>query len=565
MPSNRLLKKDGLYFIPLGGSEQFGINLNVYVCNGQFLAVDCGMGFADERFPGIEIMLPDPAFLEQNKKKLKGMIITHAHEDHIGAVSHLWPRFECPLYATPFTAAVLKKKLEEAGIYDAKMHRVEPLSQVQIGPFGVQFLPVSHSVPDSCALMIRTEHGNILHSGDWNLDPNPVVGLKTEEKTFKSCGNEKIVAYIGDSTNALVPGFSGSERDVSKGLYEEFKNRKGRIAVTLFSSNIGRMISIAEAAKKTGRHVTVVGRSLHRMVDAAQQCGYLRNIKEFVTEEDIGFLPDEKTVLIVTGSQGEYRSALARIARDEHPSVHLSEGDTVIFSARAIPGNERNINAVKNNLVARGIQVISPGETDSVIHVSGHPCRGEIEQMLHWTRPSCVIPVHGERMQLEAHATLARACQVPKTLVPSNGSLIRLAPGPVEEIGKVETGLLAVDPEDRLMPSGDPSITARRKLQYTGAVHASFLLSSDGEILGDINLDLIGLSDGRKTEQLEDDIFAEIEEIIADIAEGPRLDEEAVAEEVRICLRRYLHNRLGVKPKTTVHVLRVPERKGKAK
>ncbi|MBK9585076.1 MAG: ribonuclease J [Alphaproteobacteria bacterium] len=564
MPSNRLLKKDGLYFIPLGGSEQFGINLNIYVCNGQFLAVDCGMGFADERFPGIDIVLPDPAFLEQNKKKLKGMIITHAHEDHIGAVSHLWPRFECPLYATPFTAVVLRKKLEEAGIYDAKINVVDPLMKVQIGTFGVQFIPVSHSVPDSCALMIRTEHGNILHSGDWNLDPNPVVGLKTEDKTFKTLGEEGIVAYIGDSTNALVPGFSGSERDASKGLYEEFKNRKGRIAVTLFSSNIGRMVSIAEAAHKTGRHVTVVGRSLHRMVAAAQECGYLRNIKEFVSEEDIGFLPDEKTVLIVTGSQGEYRSALARIARDEHPSVHLSKGDTVIFSARAIPGNERNINAVKNNLVAKGIHIISPGETDNTIHVSGHPCRGEIEQMLQWTRPACVIPVHGERLQLEAHAGLAQACQVPQTVVPSNGSLIRLAPGPVEEIAKVETGLLAVD-QDRLIPSGDPSIIARRKLQYTGAVHASLLLSSGGEILGDICMDMIGLTDGRNPGKLEEDIFAEIEEIVADIAEGPHLEEEAVAEEVRICLRRFLHNRLGIKPKTTVHVLRVPEGRGQKK
>ncbi len=564
MPTDSLLKKNGLYFIPLGGSEQFGINLNVYVCNQQFLAVDCGMGFADERFPGIDIVLPDPAFLEENKKKLKGMIITHAHEDHIGAVSHLWPWFECPLYATPFTASVLRKKLEESGIYDAKINQIEPFTQVQIGTFGVQFIPVSHSVPDSCALMIRTELGNILHSGDWNLDPNPVVGQKTDEKTFRTFGEEKILAYIGDSTNALVPGFSGSEREVSKGLHEEFKNCKGRIAVTLFSSNIGRMISIAEAAKKTGRHVTVVGRSLHRMVAAAQECGYLRNLKEFVSEDDIGFLPDEKTVLIVTGSQGEYRSALARIARGEHPSVHLSKGDTVIFSARAIPGNERNINAVKNNLVTRGIRVISPGETDNTIHVSGHPCRGEIEQMLQWTRPACVIPVHGERIQLEAHAELARNCQVPQTLVPTNGSLIRLAPDPVEEIGKVETGLLAVD-RDRLIPSSDPSIIARRKLQYTGAVHTSFILSANGQIIGDINLDLIGLTDGRKPDKLEQDIFAEIEEIVADIAEGPLLDEDAVAEEVRICLRRFLHNRLGIKPKTTVHVLRMPEGKDRKK
>lgn len=556
MSANKLLKKDGLYFIPLGGSEQFGVNLNIYVSDGQFLAVDCGMGFADERFPGIDLLLPDPAFLEANKKKLKGLVITHAHEDHIGAVSHLWPRLGCPVYASPFTAAVLRKKLEEAGIYDPKMHQIEPMQEVQIGSFKVQFVPVSHSVPDSCALMIRTNHGNVLHSGDWNLDPDPVVGRKTDEAIFRKLGGETIAAYVGDSTNATVRGVSGSEREVAKGLIEEFGECRGRIAVTLFSSNIGRMISIAEAARQTGRRVAVMGRSLRRMVAAAQECGYLNDIRGFIDENDLERLPDKKTVIIVTGSQGEYRSALARIARGEHDGINLGEGDTVIFSARAIPGNERNINAVKNNLVASGVRVVTPSESVNTIHVSGHPCRKEIELMLQWLRPQCVIPVHGERVQLEAHAALARECQIGQTIVPGNGSVIKIAPGTPELVGRIETGLLAVD-QDRLIPATDPSITARRKLQYTGAVHVSLLISRDYEILGEIRLEIVGLTDGGPPKDFEDEVRGEIEEIIADCAEGPDLDEDALAEEVRICLRRFIHNRVGQKPKTTVHVFKV--------
>ncbi|MCB1592612.1 MAG: ribonuclease J [Alphaproteobacteria bacterium] len=556
MPVGKLIKKDGLYFIPLGGSEQFGVNLNLYATDGQFLAVDCGVGFADERFPGIDLLLPDPAFILKNKKKLKALIITHAHEDHIGAVSRLWPDLGCPLYTSPFTGAVLRKKLEEVGIYDPKMHLIEPMQKVQIGSFKVQFIPMAHSVPDSCALMIRTEKGNVFHSGDWNLDPDPVVGKKTDESVMRRLGNENILACIGDSTNATVQGFSGSEQDAAKGLMEEFAHCEGRIAVTLFSSNIGRMISIARAARQNGRHVAVLGRSLRRMVAAAQECGYLKDIRDFIDEDQYDRLPDSKTVLIVTGSQGEYRSALARIARGEHNTVRFSQGDTVIFSARAIPGNERNINAVKNNLVAAGVRVVTPSESMNTIHVSGHPCRKEIELMLQWLRPQCVIPVHGERVQLEAHAALARECQIAQSVVPRNGSIIRIAPGPVEIIGEVETGLLAVD-QDRLIPANDPSIIARRKLQYTGAIHASVLISEDYEMIGEIRLELIGLTDGGPGEDLEADIRREIEEIIADTADGPELDEEALAEEVRICLRRYAHNRLGLKPKTTVHLFKI--------
>ncbi len=561
---SEVFEDEGLYFVPLSGSEQFGANLNLYVSDGDFLAVDFGIGFADERLPGIDILLPDPALLEKNKDRLKAIIITHAHEDHIGAMAHFWDRFNCPVYAGEFTAAVLRKKLEGKHSASPRLRVIEPLQEVQIGSFKVQFIPVSHSIPGSFSLMIRTKWGNLVHSGDWNLDPNPVAGLKTKAKNFQSLGDENILAYIGDSTNAGVNGYSGSEADVAKGLIEEFKKCTGRIAVTIFSSNIGRMISIAEAARKTGRHVTVVGRSLHRMVEAAQECGYLDDIHDFVPDDEIGYFPDDKTVIMVTGSQGEYRSALARIARGDKRSLSLTKGDTVIFSARAIPGNERNINNVKNNLIAAGVRVVDPRNTDNIIHVSGHPCRSEIEQMLKWLRPSCIIPVHGERLQLEAQADLAKISRIKQVIVPSNGSVIRLSSDQVEIVDHVETRLLALD-QDKLIPADDSSIIARRKLQYSGVVHISLALNKDLEIISDIKIDLAGLRDDNDGEDdgeqsLSDDISQEIREIISDIAsEDDKIkdwsNEEIIAEELRICIRRYIYNKIRIKPKTTVHVM----------
>lgn len=376
-----------LYFVPLGGSEQFGVNLNLYVSGGEFLLIDCGLGFADERFPGIDLLLPDPAFLEANQDKIKGLIITHAHEDHIGAVAYLWPRLGCPIYCTAFTASVLRKKLEERGLRGVPVHVVKPRKSEDIGDFAVEFVPVSHSIPDSCSVMIRTDQGNILHSGDWNLDPHPVVGQATDGKVFSALGKEKILAYIGDSTNAEVQGRSGSEEEVARGLAQEFKHHKGRIAVTIFSSNIGRIISVARAAQENGRKVAIVGRSLHRMIASARECGYLKGIADFIDEEEINTMPRNECVFVVTGSQGEYRAALARIARGEYNGIRLEKGDTVIFSSRAIPGNEREISAVKNNLSAGGVGVVTPRDTKHVIHVSGHPS-------VSTASVTCIAPVY---------------------------------------------------------------------------------------------------------------------------------------------------------------------------
>lgn len=553
------IQPDQLYFVPLGGSEQFGVNFNLYHYDGRWLAVDCGLGFADERHPGVDILLPDPAFIEDRKDALDGLVITHAHEDHIGAVAHLWPRLKCPIYCSEFTAAVLRQKMQEfPKCRNARIHTVAAGASVDIGPFGVKFIHVSHSIPETRALLIRTGAGNVLHSGDWNLDPAPVLGDPTDSESLRAAGDEGVLAYVGDSTNANVQGRSGSENDVEAGLEKVFAECPGRIAVTIFASNIGRVRSIAKAAKASGRRVALIGRSLHNMTRAARSCGHLSNVADFVSEEDINRLPDERVVMIVTGSQGEARAALARMARGEHQSILLKRSDTVIFSARPIPGNEKEIDAVKNNLSAAGIRIIAEGDTQHVIHVSGHPRRGEIVDMLGWVRPRIVVPVHGERVQLEAHAALARDCDVPATIVPSNGAVIRLGPDKPAVIDHVRTGLLAVEP-NRIIGADHEAISARRKLQFTGTVHVTIVINDRGDLIADPQISTVGLIDpANKSEaRIETDLMDEISDILVDMDMDEVRDDELVNEEVRLGVRRLVNDILGMKPNTTVHVIRV--------
>jgi ribonuclease J len=552
-------KKEELYFIPLGGAEQFGVNLNVYGYQGKWLAVDCGMGFADERYPGIDILLPDPKFVEERKKDLAGLIITHAHEDHIGAVAHLWPRLKCKIYARPFTAAVLRKKMSEnSECRNAEIIEVEAQETLSLPPFKITFQPVTHSVPQTSALFIETDAGNILHSGDWNLDAQPVIDAPVDPEPFKAFGEKGVLAYIGDSTNAEVDGVSGSEKDVEQGLAALFKECPGRIAVTMFASNIGRLRSVAVAAKAAGRQVAVIGRSLHTMTAAARECGYLKDIPQFISEEDAGYLPDDKIVMVVTGSQGEARAQLARIARGEHPEIAFKKSDTVIFSARPIPGNEKEIIAVKNNLAASGVRVISPRDTRHIIHVSGHPARDEITQMLQWVKPQSLIAVHGERTMLEAHASLARELQVPNAIVPSNGSVIRLSPGTPQIIDHVETGLLAVEP-GRIIDAEHQAIAQRRKLQYTGAVHVTLVMNAKGTLLADPQVSTVGLVDPDKEDgkAFEETILDEVEDILDDMTKEELYDDNFISEEMRIGIRRFVQHKLNMKPKTSVHVVRV--------
>ncbi len=548
-----------MHFIPLGGSEQFGVNLNLYAYAGKWLAVDCGIGFADERFPGVDILLPDPAFLVERKNDLAGLVITHAHEDHVGAVHHIWPQLRCPIYCTEFTAAVLRRKLSEAPeCRDAKIKIIEPGGSAELGPFKVHFIHVAHSIPDTAALAIETKAGTVLHSGDWNLDPTPVMNKPTDEESFREFGRKGILAYVGDSTNAEVPGRAGSELDVEEGLTKLFAECKGRIAITIFASNIGRIHSIAKAANANGRKVALVGRSLHTMSAAAFDTGYLKDIPHFIDEEDMDSLPPQKVVMIVTGSQGEPRAALARIARGENRDIKFSRGDTVIYSSRAIPGNETEINTVKNSLVASGAAVITPSDTKHCIHVSGHPCRDELASMYQWVRPALVVPVHGERTQLEAQANFARSCQIENVIVPVNGSVIRLGPDKPAVIDHIRTGLLAVE-QNRVISTDHISIAERRKLQFTGAVHITIILDKHGELAADPQVTTIGLFDTENEEEakLEDEILDEVEDIVSDMGRGDRKDNHALHEEIRIGVRRHIQNLLGMKPNTSVHIVRV--------
>lgn len=516
-----------------------------------------GIGFADEYYPGVDILLPDPTFLEERYKDVAGLIITHAHEDHIGGVAHLWPRIKCPIYCTKFTAAILQKKLaENPECRGARVRIIKQHDPVGIGPFTATFLPVTHSVPDTSSLLIETDLGRVLHSGDWNLDPKPVLGEPTNAKTFQDIGKQGVLAYVGDSTNAGVDGYSGSESDVEQGLAEVFKTCEKRIIVTMFASNIGRVHSICKAAEDNGRSVAVLGRSLHRMIGAAKECGYLDDVADFVDEGDIAAIPRENLVVIATGSQGEARAQIARVARGDQKNLKLNSGDTVIFSARPIPGNEKEINFVQNRLASAHINVINPRDTKHCIHVSGHPARDEIKQMYDWLKPEIVVPVHGERVMIEDQAELARSCQF-QALVPRNGSVIKLAPGKAEILDHVATGLLAVEP-GRIISANHVAIAERRKLQFSGAAQASIVIDGKGNLLARPQLTLVGLIDDKDEEEQDfaEDLIDDIEDIM-DALKRKRLNDHDMSEKIRVSLRKNIFEVLRIKAKVSVHLTRV--------
>jgi ribonuclease J len=553
------LNPDELYFIPLGGAEQFGANLNVYAYQGKLLIVDMGIGFADEYYPGVDILLPDPAFLEKHKKDIAGMIITHAHEDHIGGVPYLWPRLKCPIFCTEFTGEILKAKLaENPECKGARVRVVKRRDPVSIGPFTATFLPVTHSIPESSSLVLETDLGRVVHSGDWNLDPNPVIGKPIDAQEFKAIGDKGVLAYIGDSTNAGVEGYSGSESDVQTGLSEVFQMCEQRIVVTMFASNIGRVRSICKAAEANGRDVAVLGRSLHRMIGAAKKCGFMDDIRDFVDEADIDLIPRDKIVVIATGSQGEARAQIARIARGDQKHIKLEAGDTVVFSARPIPGNEKEINFVQNRLAGSHVNVINPRDTHHCIHVSGHPARDEIKQMYDWLRPEIVVPVHGEKVMIEDQAQLARNSQIAQAVPPNNGSVVRLAPGKAAIVDHVENGLLAVEP-GRVVAATHVAISDRRKLQFSGALHATVVMDKKGNLAADPQITTSGLIDENNEDELEfiEDLKDEIADMVAGLKRGKMTDPEDWREKIRIQLRRDVFEVLKIKTKVNVHLVTV--------
>ncbi len=541
-----------LAFIPLGGTGEIGMNLNLYRCDGALLAVDCGIGFGGPDLPEADIVVPDATWAAERRDRLVGLVVTHAHEDHVGAVAHLWPQLRCPIYASPFVSAVLRRKLGEAGLNGQAQVNTVPLGgRLSLPPFGLEFLRVAHSVPEAQALAIRTRHGLVVHTGDWKLDPEPLIGLPTDEAAFARLGEEGVLAMVCDSTNALVEGHSGSEAEVRRNLAAIVRQFKGRVAVTCFATNIARVESIARAAEGAGRQVALFGRSLRNAEAAARECGYLKDVGPFVPEEEAGFLPDDSLLIICTGSQGEPRSALSKIAADTHPHIALGEGDTVIFSSRMIPGNERGILRVQDSLARRGCRVMT--EDDHMVHVSGHPARDELKRLYELVRPRYAVPVHGEWRHLTEHAALAEESGA-KPLLVEDGDVLRLAPGQPDVVEGVPTGRLAVD-EGRLLPLSGAVLNARKRMLFNGVVMASLAVDAAGRVMGEAQVSAPGLFESADVEPAQ--IAADLTRAVEGLPSGLRREDDALREAARAALRKAVGRRLRKRPAVEVHLLRV--------
>jgi ribonuclease J len=548
-------------FAPLGGIGEIGMNLSIYGFGDrrrrQWLIVDCGVSFAsEEHLPGVDLILPDIRYLIEERKNILGLVLTHGHEDHMGALIDLWPRLAVPLYATPFTAALFEaKRASEPGAPQIPVKVVPMGGHLTLGPFDIDFINVAHSIPESNALAIRTPAGTVLHTGDWKIDLTPVIGVPTDTAKLTALGDAGVLALIGDSTNAVREGRSPSEKDVAKTLAELIRTAPRRVAVTTFASHVGRLRAVAEAARAADREVVLIGRAMERVVQVARETGYLDGVGDFLSAQSYGYLPPDKVLALCTGSQGEPRAALARIAEDEHPEVTLSRGDRVIFSARPIPGNEKAISKVINGLVTQGVEVIT--DRTHLVHVSGHPRRDELREMIGWVRPKILIPAHGEALHLTEHAELARRAGVPQVLTCRNGDLVRLAPGPAEIIDEIPSGRLYKD-GSLLVNAEARTVAARRRLSFAGIVSVALALSDKGVLVADPEVELVGVPDTDAAGVSMTEIARDaVEEAFESMPKPRRRDPDAVAEAVRRAVRGAIAERWKKKPICHVHVLMV--------
>jgi ribonuclease J len=536
-----------LVFLPLGGTGEIGMNCNLYGFGTrgkrQWIMVDLGVTFGKHSDPGIDVITPDISFIEKQKKNLCGLLLTHGHEDHIGAVAHLWPRLKCPVYATPFTAALVRGKLAEAGLLDeVPLHIIEPDGHLEIGPFAIDYICLTHSIAEPSALAIEVEGARILHTGDWKIDPDPVIGKLTEVDRLKALGDAGIDAIICDSTNVLSPGRSGSEADVGRMLEDVVCESTGRVVITTFASNVARLTSIAAAAVKSGRHLCLAGRGMHKIYQAARETGYLTQFPEIVDERDAGYLPPEKVLICCTGSQGESNAALGRMANGRHPHLTLEPGDRVIFSSKMIPGNEMEILALQNQLAQIDVEIISPNGSD--IHVSGHPCRDDLADMYEWARPRSAIPVHGEHRHLIAHAALAKELGVAEPCRVHNGDVVRLAPAPTEVIDAVQTGRLHLD-GFIMTEGGSAALKERRKISYNGVVFVAVPIDAANRLAGQVEVELAGAPTDDGMVKLTDWTLDAVERAIPS---SGRLTPERAEQDISVAVRRELSRRWGKKP-----------------
>ncbi len=532
--------KNELLFVALGGSGEIGMNVNLYGCQGKWLMVDCGITFADPAYPGIELILPDLQFIEERADDLLGIVLTHGHEDHIGALPYLAEDLGVPLYATPFTAGLIRGKLEEEGnAKRVKLNVVDTTKTLQLGPFGVDFIPLSHSIPEMSGLSIATPYGRVFHTGDWKLDASPVIGKPAAPEQLSAIGDGGVLALVCDSTNVFNNDPSGSEADVRAGITEVVAKAKGRVLVTTFASNAARLHTLGEVAKQTGRALCVAGRSLDRILKVAKATGYLKDFPATVDPEAAMRLPRDKVMIVATGGQGEDRAALSRVAFGSHP-IKLDAGDTVVFSSKQIPGNEVAIGRIQNQLAAKGIVMIT--DRQAHVHVSGHPGRPELAQMYKWLRPEILMPVHGEMRHLMEQARFALSEGVPQALVQSNGEIVRLAPGNPQKIGHAPIGRLVLD-GDVLLPGDGGTINERRKLSINGQMSVAVAIGGRG-LIGTPQVRYNGLP-------VEEDRVPFLEEtvdaVIAATKQPPK-DREKLREAIRLATRKVATRWTGKKP-----------------
>ncbi len=554
-----------LVFLPLGGSGEIGMNLNLYGYGPrgayEWIMVDLGVTFGDRFSPGVDVIMPDPLYIEDQAENLRAIILTHAHEDHMGALARLWPRFRCPVYATPFTAWLVRDRLAEAGLLgEVPLIEIPLDGRFTVGPFDIQLVTLTHSIPEPNGLAIRTPAGMVLHTGDWKIDPDPLIGEVTDSAALRALGDEGVLALVCDSTNVFVRGESGSEAGVREELIRLVGELKGKVAITAFASNVARMESAIRAAEANGRRVCLVGRSMHRMAAAAKAVGLLQDVQSFVEEEDAGAFPNDKILYLCTGSQGESRAALSRIADGDHRHITLGQGDTVVFSSRMIPGNEEMIIELENRLALRGVRIVTAD--DRAIHVSGHPARDELAQMYQWAQPRIAVPVHGEPRHLLEHARLARQMQVPHSLAPKNGDLIRLSSAGPEVIDEVPAGRLHED--GRIVTrAGDESMAERKRMGWNGHIVVALTLDAKGRVLDGPAVSLRGVPHHGAGFDL--DVFADE---LADLAEGAlgrlrpeqRADDAKVEEAVFRAVRGHARAVWDKRPVTDVLVMRVQGR-----
>ena len=549
-----IIPNDSFVFVSLGGITEIGLNCFLYGYKGKWLVVDCGIGFAGEHLPGVEVLLPDPTFIAQHKKDIVGLVITHGHEDHIGAIPYLWQDLQCPIYATPFTAELIEDKLDEAGLLSrVELNVVAQGSVLDLSPFVVEFVSVSHSIPEPNMLAIRTEKGTVVHSGDWKFENASVLGQPIDIKTLKKIGKSGVLALVCDSTNIFTETETRTEEDVKEALVSLFKEMKSRIFITCFASNVTRMESIAFAAAESGRKVCLMGRSLWRIDDAARASGYLKETPQFLTEEESLDVPDNQIVYICTGSQGEPFSALSKLAttRPLTGQIQLTPADVVIFSSRIIPGNELAIASLQKRLLMTGCRIIT--ERDALVHVSGHPAQSNMRELYSFLKPQIAIPVHGEPLHILEHKKLATQWGAKVAMAIEEGDVLELNDGEPEILGEIPVGCLAVDGKQILSLSSDV-IRKRRKMVDAGSVVLTVVVNKDGQLLGEPQISSFGLLDNPEEKE---DLFQKIKKTIKDSSPLDLSDDDRLKENVRLTLRHFITEMYGKKPLLEVHLFRI--------